>query len=489
MIVMKFGGSSLESGESIGRVTRIVRSQLSRKPVVVVSAMGKTTDRLVELSDEAERGHSYMVWKRLKDLQEFHLEEAAKVIDGDAFHSLEHSLRRQFSHLCRLIFETTDEGGEFTPALRDEITSLGERVSSEIMTAALNSAGVAALHLDARKVILTDDRHTHATPLYWETYAKLRRVIPYRAQHHTVVMGGFIGATATGATTTLGRGGSDLSASIVGAGISAEEIQIWTDVDGMLSCDPRILDGGYRLKCISYDEATSMATAGAKVLHPATVLPAIRQRIPLAIRSTRRPECEGTKITASAGFCTNPVKSIACKPEVTVLELRRQGGAPGLAESLGQLCESYGLTPELIAQSGDIVYLAVKSHCRFDHLQMKLDACVEVRVRTGQCLITLIGEGAQKPAAAARTVGALESSDAIVVKDDRSPLALMVMVPQRDLHKSVEALHREFFKNVDSRVFAESPRQSTETVEQLLPANEGTQLRKLVQRWVFARQN
>ena len=489
MIVMKFGGSSLESGEAIGRVTRIVKSQLSRKPIVVVSAMGKTTDRLVELADEAARGHSYFVWKRLKDLQEFHLEEAAKLTNGEAFEALEHSLRKQFSHLCRVIFETTDEGGEFTAALRDEILSLGERVSSEIMAAALNSAGVDSLHLDSRKVILTDAKHTQATPLYWESYARLRRAIPYRAEHHTVVMGGFIGATAAGATTTLGRGGSDLSASIVGAGISAEEIQIWTDVDGMLSCDPRVLDGGYRLKCLSYEEALTMARAGAKVLHPATVLPAIRQRIPLVIRNTRRPACEGTSITAHAGFCTNPVKSIACKPDVTVLELRRPGGVPDLVESLGQLCENYGVTSELIAQSGDVVYLAVRSQDRFDDLQMKLDACVEVRVRTGQALIALIGVGAQKPSITARVAGALENPDAIVVSDSRSPLAMTILVPQRDLHQSVEKLHCEFFKHVDSRVFAESPRNVPDHAEELTPASEPSRVKTLVQRWVLARQS
>ena len=139
------------------------------------------------------------------------------------------------------------------------------------------------------------------------------------------------------------------------------------------------------------------------------------------------PECEGTKITSHAGFCTNPVKSIASKPGVTVLELRRRGGVPDLLESLGQLCENYGVTPELIAQSVDAVYLAVKSQDRFDHLQMKLDACVEVRVRTGQCLITLIGEGAQKPSITARAIGALENPDAIVVNDTRSPLAMTIL--------------------------------------------------------------
>ena len=336
MIVMKFGGSSLESGEAIHRVTQIVKSELARKPVVVVSAMGKTTNRLLDLAAEAERGHSYFAWQILKELQEYHLEEASKVVSGGALDSLGDSLHRQFTQLCRLIFETSDDGKEFTPALKDEVASLGERVSSEIMAAAMQAAGINSFHLDSRKVILTDDKHTQATPQYWETYAKLRRVIPVLAADRTVVMGGFIGATASGATTTLGRGGSDLSASIVGAGVSAEEIQIWTDVDGMLSCDPRVLQGGYRLKCLSYDEATAMARAGAKVLHSDTVAPAVRQRIPIVIRNSRRPECEGTRITPSAAPCTNPVKSIVCKPDLTILELRRTVATPDLLETLKQ---------------------------------------------------------------------------------------------------------------------------------------------------------
>jgi len=488
MIVMKFGGSSVASGEAIGRVTQIVKSQLSRNPVVVVSAMGKTTNRLLELADEAGRGHIYFVWKRLKELQEFHLEEAAKVIRGDAFDSLEQSVRKQFTQLCRIILEATDEGREITAALRDEIASLGERVSSEIVAAALNSAGISALHLDSRKVILTDDKHTHATPLYWETYAKLRRVVPFRDEHHTLVMGGFIGATATGETTTLGRGGSDLTASIVGAGISAEEVQIWTDVDGMLSCDPRVFDGGYRLKCLSYGEATAMARGGAKVLHPDTVLPAVRQRIPVVIRNTRRPQCEGTRITSSAGFCTNPVKSIAAKPDVTVLELRRPGGVAGFVESLTQLCDRHGVAAELIAQAGDAVYLAVKSSDRFDHLQMDLDHSVEARVRTGQCLITLVGAGAHTPAVAARALATLDNPEALVVSYDHAPLAMTIVVPRQELRKSVAILHQEFFKQVDSRVFAENVRFEMESLEEARQV-EGQRARRPVLRWVLAKQH
>ena len=181
-----------------------------------------------------------------------------------------------------------DEGREVTPALLDEIASFGQRMSSQIVAAALEIGGVPSVHLDARQLILTDSRHTHATPLYWESYANWRE-IPYLGDGRVAVMGGFIGATKDGVTTTLGRGGSDLTASIVGAGISADEIQIWTDVDGMLTCDPRVFQGGYRLRSLSYQEAAALAGSGAKVLHPDTVTPAIRQRIPLVIRNSRRP--------------------------------------------------------------------------------------------------------------------------------------------------------------------------------------------------------
>jgi aspartate kinase len=466
MIVMKFGGSSLESGEAIFRVTQIVKSELARNPVVVVSAMGKTTNRLLDLATEAERGHSYFAWQSLKELQEYHLEEASKVVSGAALDSLGDSLHRQFTQMCRLIFEASDEGRELTPALKDEIASLGERVSSEIVAAAMQAAGIDSFHLDSRKVILTDDNHTHATPRYWETYAKLRRVIPVLAADRTVVMGGFIAATAAGATTTLGRGGSDLSASIVGAGISAEEVQIWTDVDGVLSCDPKVLRGPYRLKCLSYDEATAMARAGAKVLHPDTVAPAVRQRIPIVVRNSRRPECEGTRIASGAVPCSNPVKSIACKPDLTILELRRTAGASDLLETLKQLCSRHGVAPEMIAQSGDAVYLAVKSCERYDRLRMDLEHCVEARVRTERALIALVGGAFPQ---AARAIAVLKNPDAFAIYDEASPLTLTIVVAQGDLSKSVELLHREFFKEVDHRVFAKSTPELAPQPETLLP--------------------
>src|SRR5450755_2036133 len=180
---------------------------------------------------------------------------------------------------------------------------------------------MAAEHVDSRDVVITDRRHTQAAPNFPETYARLSKTIPPLAAQSVVVMGGFIASTEDGVTTTLGRGGSDYTASIIGAGIDAEEIQIWTDVDGMLTCDPTILPGGYRVKICSFAEAAELAYFGAKVLHPATVLPAIDKDIPVRILNSRRPDVDGTLIVSDPIPGTSPVRSIACKRNITLLNI------------------------------------------------------------------------------------------------------------------------------------------------------------------------
>ena len=170
-------------------------------------------------------------------------------------------------------------------------------------------------------MIVTDNRHTHAAPLFPQTYSKLAATIPPLAEDRVVVMGGFIGATEEGVTSTLGRGGSDFTAAIVGAGIGAEEIQIWTDVDGMLTADPTVMQGGFRVKTISFAEAAELAYFGAKVLHPATVLPAIEKNIPVRILNSRRPEVEGTLHREGYGSLRELAKSIACKKKIILVNI------------------------------------------------------------------------------------------------------------------------------------------------------------------------
>jgi aspartate kinase len=468
MIVMKFGGTSLESSNAIARLVGTVNSHLARRPIVVVSALGKTTNKLLEFAEHARRGELYLGSKCLTELQDYHFEVAAQVANGEALYGLETLLQRSFRDLRVMLSEVADEGRQVTPALLDEIASFGERMSSQIVAAALESGGVPSVHLDARQVILTDNRHTHATPLYWESYANLRRVIPYLGEGRVVVMGGFIGATKEGVTTTLGRGGSDLTASIVGAGISADEIQIWTDVDGMLTCDPRVLQGGYRLRSLSYQEAAALAGSGAKVLHSDTVTPAIRQRIPVVIRNSRNPAVEGTRIVPAVPPCSNPVKAIACKPDLAVLEIRSsdERDTGELAAALGEMCARYGMPAEFLCQNEGTIFLALKSTTHYQNLPIELVGCLEVRLHTRSAILTLVGEGIDGTCdIAARSVAALKQIPVTILSQTHSKLAMSLLVPETAMQRSVEMLHREFFKQTDPAVFAECQRQGVENAQ------------------------
>jgi aspartate kinase len=307
MIVMKFGGSSVESASAIERVAGIVKGQLAAKPVVVVSAIGKTTDRLLHIAEFAAQGDGVTAWRKLLALKADHLQIAAKLklaVDRE-IEDLFAELRGTVLEIARL--------GSLSPELWDAAASFGERLSSTMVAAALRKAGVPAAHLDARKLIVTDRCHNHAAPLTVETNAKIRRAIPCVDRNAVPVLGGFIAASEDGTPTTLGRGGSDYTAAIVGAAIGADEIQIWTDVDGMLTCDPRVHEGGLCLQSITYEEAEQMARLGAKVLHPETVLPARKQRIPVTIRNSRNAAHPGTTIHAAASGSEGTVKSIPCE--------------------------------------------------------------------------------------------------------------------------------------------------------------------------------
>jgi aspartate kinase len=456
MIVMKFGGTSVESGEAIERLTGIVNSHLEQQPIVVVSAMGKTTNKLLEFAERARRGDHFLGSRCLDELHDYHSEVAGQVTNGEALHRLEISLQRSFRDLRVIGSEVADEGREVTPALLDEIASFGERMSSEIVAAALEAGGVPSVHLDARQVILTDSRHTQATPLYWESYAKLRRVIPYLCDGRVVVMGGFIGSTEDGVTTTLGRGGSDFTASIVGAGIGAEEIQIWTDVDGMLTADPTIVPDAHRVKVISFTEAAEMAYFGAKVLHPATVVPAIDRNIPVLILNSRRPQVDGTRIVSEAVASTNIVKSIACKSKVVVMSIRstRMFMAHGFMRRIFEIFDRYETSVDMVATSEVSVSLTIDQPERVQAIAGALREFADVSVDENQAIICMVGENIRhSPGVAARVFKALGSINVRMVSQGASALNLGFVVAGKDLAAAVPALHREFFSELDPAVF------------------------------------
>ncbi len=455
MIVMKFGGSSVESAEAIKRVAGIVRARVDRHPIVVVSAMGKTTNKLLAISQSAIKGKRDEYIRQLHDLRDFHSREARQVVPLAHRAELDRTLDDHFQEMTELI-KGIAVLGELTPRSIDAISSYGERLSSYIVSLAFEYYGVPSVHVDSRRVIITDHRHTQAAPIFSETYKRLAEVLPPLAREKVVVMGGFIGATEEGVTTTLGRGGSDFTASIVGAGVQAEEIQIWTDVDGMLTADPTILPGGHRVKIISFAEAAELAYFGAKVLHPSTVIPAIERNIPVLILNSRRPDVPGTLIVAETVHCKNVVKSIACKRKITLVNIHstRMLMAHGFLRRIFEIFDRHETPVDMVATSEVSVSLTIDNTAYMERISKELSEFSEVEMEPDQAIVCLVGENIRyTPGVAARVFTALRNLNIRMISQGASLLNLSVVVMEKDLRHAVEALHTEFFSELDPEVF------------------------------------
>ena len=455
MIVMKFGGTSVESAAAIERVAGIVKARERQRPVVVVSAMGKTTNKLLSIAAAAVAGKRDEYIRQLHDLRDLHSREARQVVPLSDRAGLDRFLDENFQELTELV-KGLAVLGELTPRSIDAISSYGERLSSYIVTLAFRHFGVAAEHLDSRDVIVTDKRHTHAAPLFPETYRRLAETIPPLAEKAVVVMGGFIGATEDGVTTTLGRGGSDFTASIVGAGIGAEEIQIWTDVDGMLTADPTILPGGHRVKTISFAEAAELAYFGAKVLHPATVVPAVEKNIAVLILNSRRPEVPGTRIVAEAVHCANVVKSIACKRQIAVVNIHstRMLMAHGFLHRIFEIFDRFETPVDMVATSEISVSLTIDHFERLAEIQTELRQFADVEIEKNQAIVCLVGDNIRyTPGVARRVFNALEGINIRMISQGASLLNLSFVIADADLRPTVSALHDEFFSHLDDAVF------------------------------------
>jgi aspartate kinase len=454
MIVMKFGGTSVESQEAVARVTRIVQSYEHRRPIVVVSAMGDTTNKLLKAAGEAEGGRRGQALALVDEVRTHHLTHGL-VPAGAAAAELDRYIRAHFEWLDDLV-KGLSIVGELSPRSMDAIASVGERLSSLIVTFAFRAAGMPTQYVDARRVILTDDRFTRAQPLLEKTYALLQENVRPFADTSVVVMGGFIGSTQNGQTTTLGRGGSDYTASIVGAGVGAEEIQIWTDVDGMLTADPRIVRDGHRVKSISFAEAAEMAYFGAKVLHPATVLPAVERNIPVLILNSRRPEAPGTRITSQPLPCRNAVKSISCKRDITAVNIQstRMLMAHGFLRRIFEIFDRYATSVDMVSTSEVSVSLTIDNRDKLQPICEELRHFAEVTTEDGQAIVCLIGENIRHtPGIAGRVFQVLSKKNVRMISQGASELNLGLVIAEDDLKEAVRDLHEEFFCELDPTVF------------------------------------
>jgi len=454
LIVMKFGGTSLESAEALNRVAEIVKTRRAEAPFVIVSAMGKTTNNLLAIGRDAAEGRMAEARANLARLREYHLREAAGAIGAGGRAALDEILQTHFCEMDRLL-ERIAATRRLEPREFDELASFGERLSSQIVTMVLRRAELPAQHLDARSLIVTDERYTRATPLVDEIRVRLNEAAR-QLSHRVPVMGGYIGATEDGITTTLGRGGSDFTAAIVGAALGASEIQIWTDVDGMLTADPRDVPDAHRIRMLSFAEAAELAYFGAKVLHPATLLPAMDENIPVRVLNSRRPSGTGTRITADPVPCTNAIKSVACKRGITVVDIRstRMLMAHGFLRNIFAVFDAYETPVDMLATSEVSVSLTIDDARRLEEICKEVSPYAEVSAENGQAIVCVVGDNLRStPKIAARVFSAVGDINVRMISQGASRLNVSFVVAEAESRRAVQLLHKEFFKELDPAVF------------------------------------
>src|SRR5712691_8465555 len=457
MIVMKFGGTSVQDAKAIDRVGQIVQGRLADRPVVVVSAMAKVTDSLLAMGKAAGDGDRKTALKMARGLRERHYETAGELLGTALFTEFHSGLGADFEDLDELL-RGIGAVGEITPRTYDSVASFGEMLSSKIVAAAFVARGLPGVHVDSRQCLLTDSSYTKAVPQFDETNERLqKRVKPLLESGKVPVMGGFIGSNRAGVTTTIGRGGSDLSAAIFGAGLDATRIEIWTDVDGMMTTDPRLCPDARRIKVISFDEAAELAYFGAKVLHPATVLPAVQKNIPVYVLNSRNPSCEGTRITARAPRCRNFFKAIAVKKRITIVDVAapRMQLAHGFLRGIFEAFDRHRVAVDVVSTSAVRVSLTVESNDSIPALAADLAKLADLNSGARKAIVCLVGENLREtPGIAARVFGELSDVKIRMISQGASEINLTFVVEEDVVLDVVRRLHRTFFSDLDPEVFA-----------------------------------
>jgi aspartate kinase len=452
MIVMKFGGTSVKDPEAVRRVVHVVGRE--RRPrLVVVSALSKVTDALLEAARLAERGDEAGARQAVQALHRRHEEMAGLVRATERRADLLAAVDALFDELTAIV-RALAVVEEVSPRSADAILAFGELASSRIVAAALEDAGVGARWLDPRAVLVTDARHGAALPDPAATDARLRSLVrPLLAEGLVPVVGGFVGATAAGLTTTLGRGGSDYSAALFGAGLEADEIQIWTDVDGMLTADPRVVAGPRVVPRLSFDEASELAYFGAKVLHPSTILPAVGLGIPVRILNSQRPEAPGTLITrGGAEGGAGPV-AIACKRGVTRIDIAstRMLMAYGFLRRVFEAFERFKTPVDVVTTSEVSVSVTVDDSRALDAILGELRGFADVAREDDMAIVCAVGERLRTdPRLATRVLSALEGLPLAMVSQGGSRKNITVVLRDADAPLAMERLHRRFFEDLDS---------------------------------------
>ena len=450
---MKFGGTCVEDAAAFERVVKIVRMHKDSPCVVIVSAMSGVTDALVETITRAEN-NTTAPGRLLEDLKP-HLERHRLVAQrlvgqADSITTLLESTEREIASLLADISEEETS----VPLLQDLVVSYGERLSAPLLAEVCAQAGLPARYIDARRCIITDGEHGRAEPLLDQTADRTRSKLEPMINDGVIpILGGFIGSATDGTTTTLGRGGSDYTAALVGAVLGASEVQIWTDVPGVLTADPRVLQQARTIPRLSYDEAAELAYFGAKVLHPKTIQPAVEQNIPVRICNARSPEEEGTIVCSETDVSPHTVKAIAHKTGITLVQITsaRMLGAHGFLHAIFEIFNRYRTVIDIVTTSEVSVSLSLDDDRDLPSITTELSRLGDVRIQQGCAIICVVGEGLRAtPGVAARVFGCLNDINVSLISQGASRINLTFVVDEENVVEAISRLHQTFFENESS---------------------------------------
>ena len=445
-VVMKFGGTSVADASAFENVSRIVQERIKLRPIVVVSAMSGMTDALVRSFDLAQGGDPDAGLASLLALFERHEAVAASLTDAELAKEFTIRLRNGEQDISELLRTVNSNSA----SVKDELLSFGERLSSVLLALVMRQRGVEATHVDAREIIATDDQHGAAAPMLVETFSRTRTMLQPLVESGCVpVLGGFIGATSSGVTTTIGRGGSDYTASLVGAALNVDEIQIWTDVTGVLTADPRVVPQAQTVERMSYGEAAELAYFGAKVLHPKTIQPAIEGDIPVRICNSNAPDAAGTLVCAQTETSPRTLKAIAHKKGVTTVQITsaRMLGAYGFLRALFEVFERHRTAVDVVTTSEVSVSLSLDDDSSLPGILDDLRPLGTVGVEKGRAIICVVGEGLRgTPGIAARVFSTISDINVTLISQGASSINFTFAIEEDRVIEAVRRLHHEFFE-------------------------------------------
>ncbi len=444
MIVLKFGGTSVQNAEWMDKALDIAADQLGRSPVIVSSAMSKVTDTLLDIAACSETGDEKQASVLIETVRDKHISAADEFLTGsnliDALSKIKNHIEKLASLSKGLLLLR-----ECTLRSSDTIVSFGEILSTTLLYYRAKERGITAELLDSRDFIVTDSEFSEASPLFDETNRKIQELVR-PAKGKLLIAQGFIGRNKNGVTTTLGRGGSDYTATIIGGALDAEEVQIWTDVDGIMTTDPRIIPEARTISEISYEEAAELAFFGAKVVHPSTIQPAVRKNIPVVVKNTRKPEGAFSKITSNLE--EKGLRAIAGKKNISLINIEssRMLNAYGFLNRIFSIFEKYKTPVDLVATSEVSVSMTIDNPKQLEPIGEELKELGTFYAESGKSIICLVGQDFWKDSSyIARVFTALEGLPVRMVSLGSSDINLSLVVPEKEMEEAIKRLHAEFF--------------------------------------------